>query len=108
MAENNDKYINIRTPKEVTERPLKPGTITLRSIERVNGVFMVTFAWCDMLGVTHEKAFPRGDLFVNFDSVVKVLTDTGLPFDISKKDECQQKLCNMATVAIKQPAAKNN
>ncbi len=102
--------VKINVPEELKSQPLKPGDVSLRGIERTeSGVYMVTFAWCDMLGVTHEKAFERGDIYTNFDKVRKIMTDNGLPFDPSKKADFHSRLCQLSTVMVKkeEPVAQN-
>ena len=93
MGRPSADYFKVEVPEEQKNRALKPGDVSLRTIERVNGVFQVTFAWCDMVGVVHEKAFNRGDIFTNFDSVLKTFTETGLPFNMNAKKEFHEKLC---------------
>ena len=55
MGRPSADYFKVEVPEEQKNRALKPGDVSLRTIERVNGVFQVTFAWCDMVGVVHEK-----------------------------------------------------
>ncbi len=102
--------VKINVPENLKNQPLKPGDVSLRGIERVeSGVYMVTFAWCDMLGTTHEQAFERGDIYTNFDKVLKIMTDNGLPFDPSKKAEFHSRLCQLSTVLVRkeEPVAQS-
>ncbi len=93
--------LRIDVPPEVKNKPMQPGEVALRSIERVNGIFMVNFAWCDMLGQVHEKSFERGDIYTNFPKVLKAMTDYGLPFDPTKTEEFHQNLCKLSTFAVR-------
>ncbi len=102
--------VKINVPEELKKQPLKPGDVSLRGIERLeSGVYTVTFAWCDMLGETREQTFERGDIYTNFDKVLKIMTDNGLPFDPSKKAEFHSRLCQLSTVMVRkgEPAAQN-
>ena len=104
MGRPSADYFKVEVPEEQKNRAVKPGDVSLSTIERVNGVFQVTFAWCDMVGVVHEKAFNRGDIFTNFDSVLKTFTETGLPFNMNAKKEFHEKLCQLATFLVKTEA----
>lgn len=96
-------------PENLREAKLKPGDVSLVGFERKDDVFTVTFRWCDMIGGEHEHAFDRGDIFADFNKVLKILTDGGLPVDLTKTSEFQSRLCQLSTVMLKQeekPAAK--
>ncbi len=104
MTSPLEANFKVEVPAEQKNRVLKPGDVSLRTIEKVDGVFQVTFAWCDMVGVMHEKAFNRGDIFTNFDAVLKVFTETGLPFNLENKKEFHERLCQLSTFLVREQA----
>lgn len=103
MEANKNPDTKIVPPAEQAKPVLHPGDVTFRSLERKENVFVITFGWADMLGGIHEHTFNRGDIFADFNSVIKVFTDGGLPIDPEKIPEFKTRLCQLSTVLIKQP-----
>ena len=87
---------------------MNPGDVSFLGFERKDNVFTVTFAWIDMIGGHHEHTFARGDIFADFNKVLKVFTDGGLPIDPAKADDFHMRLCQLSTVMVQEqaPAAK--
>lgn len=101
--------IKATVPVEQQKAELKPGDVSFVGFERKDDIFTVTFRWCDMIGGAHEHTFDRGDVFADFNKVLKVFADGGLPIDLTKVNEFQTRLCQFSTVMVKQeekPAAK--
>ena len=91
-------------PAEQQKAELKPGDVAFRGFERKDNVFYVTFVWCDMIGGLHEHTFNRGDVFADFQKVLRIFTDGGLPIDPAKGAEFHQRLCQLSTVMIQEEA----
>lgn len=100
MTEMINQDARILPPEGQKKVTLNPGDVSFRALERKNNIFYVTFAWCDMLGGAHEYAFERGDLFSDFNKVIKVFADGGLPIDPENFADFQKKLCHLSTVLM--------
>lgn len=97
--------VKVGVPPEQLNAKMNLGDVSLRGIERKDNVFTVTFAWVDMIGGHHEHVFQRGDIFADFNKVLKVFTDGGLPIDPAKVDDFRLRLCQLSTVLLQdQPA----
>ena len=68
----------------------------------------ITFSPLLLIGGHHEHTFARGDIFADFNKVLKVFTDGGLPIDPAKADDFHMRLCQLSTVMVQEqaPAAK--
>lgn len=102
MAATQLQDVRVNPPEEQLKKTLNPGDVSFRHLERKDGQFVVTFAWGDMLGGTHEHTFNRGDIFADFNKVMQVFTDGGLPIDPEKIPEFQKMLCKLSTVLMQQ------
>ena len=96
--------IKASVPPEQLKAKLNPGDVSFRGFERKDNAFTVTFAWCDMIGGLHEHTFARGDIFADFNKVLKVFTDGGLPIDLTKAQEFHTRLCQLSTVMVQDKA----
>lgn len=100
--------VKASVPPEQLKAKMNPGDVSFLGFERKDNVFTVTFAWIDMIGGHHEHTFARGDIFADFNKVLKVFTDGGLPIDPAKADDFHMRLCQLSTVMVQEqaPAAK--
>lgn len=94
-------------PEAQRKTQLKPGDVSFRGFERKDNLFTVTFVWCDMIGGMHEHTFNRGDIFADFNKVLRIFTDGGLPVDLSKLNEFKERLCQLSTVMVQQEKPKD-
>ncbi|WP_443894773.1 hypothetical protein [Parasutterella excrementihominis] len=94
--------VKASVPPEQLKAKMNPGDVSFLGFERKDNVFTVTFA-CH-----HEHTFARGDIFADFNKVLKVFTDGGLPIDPAKADDFHMRLCQLSTVMVQEqaPAAK--
>lgn len=84
--------VKASVPPEQLKAKMNPGDVSFLGFERKDNVFTVTFAWIDMIGGHHEHTFARGDIFADFNKVLKVFTDGGLPIDPAKADDFHMRL----------------
>ena len=100
--------VKASVPPEQLKAKMNPGDVSFLGFERKDNVFTVTFAWIDMIGGHHEHTFARGDIFADFNKVLKVFTDGGLPIDPAKADDFHMRLCQLSTAMVQEqaPAAK--
>lgn len=103
MEKNQDT--TVVAPAETAKVALNPGDVSFRALHRRDNQFYVKFAWCDMFGGQHEHEFARGDIFADFDSVIRVFTNGGLPIDPAKINEFHTRLCQLSTVLVKKEEA---
>ena len=68
--------VKASVPPEQLKAKMNPGDVSFLGFERKDNVFTVTFAWIDMIGGHHEHTFARGDIFADFNKVLKVFTDS--------------------------------
>lgn len=98
--------VKATVPPEQLKVKMNPGDVTFRGFERKDNIFTVTFAWVDMIGGMHEHTFARGDVFADFNKVLKIFTDGGLPIDPAKVPDFQARLCQLSTVMVQEEAPK--
>ena len=86
--------VKASVPPEQLKAKMNPGDVSFLGFERKDNVFTVTFAWIDMIA--------------DFNKVLKVFTDGGLPIDPAKADDFHMRLCQLSTVMVQEqaPAAK--
>ena len=71
--------VKASVPPEQLKAKMNPGDVSFLGFERKDNVFTVTFAWIDMIGGHHEHTFARGDIFADFNKVLKVFTTAVCP-----------------------------
>ena len=91
--------VKASVPPEQLKAKMNPGDVSFLGFERKDNVFTVTFAWIDMIGGHHEHTFARGDIFADFNKVLKVFTDGGLPIDPAKADDFHMRQAHTGTPA---------